>query len=183
MYTFLKRYGKAGIVGKNDWPKFEEIEAEIYSEDDVKKMLAACETLAERALILFASGTGFRHGEIAHAEVGDIDLAEGMIQTRSKPERKFATKDREQRIIPVAKSLLEMLKQYCPTLDGTLLFPTRQGNPNTHLDRILVRISESNPANTKDATSRVITTIRMGRQSAKNTTFNRTQSVWPSSPI
>jgi len=56
VYTFLKRHGKAGIVGKNDWPKFEETESEIYSDDDVKKMLAACESAAERALILFASG-------------------------------------------------------------------------------------------------------------------------------
>jgi integrase/recombinase XerD len=142
VYTFLKRHGKAGIVGKNDWPKFEETEAEIYSEDDVKKMLAACETVAERALILFASGTGFRHGEIAHAEVGDIDMAEGTIQTRSKPQWKFTTKDHEQRIIPVANPLLEVLKQHCPTLDGPLLFPTRQGKPNTHLDRIVVGIAK-----------------------------------------
>ncbi len=141
VYTFLKRYGKLGIVGKNDWPKFEETEAEIYSEDDIKKMLASCETVAERALILFASGTGFRHGEIAHAEVGDIDTAEGMIQTRSKTEWKFTTKDHEQRIVPVAKPLLEVLKQHCPTLDGPLLFPTRQGKPNTHLDRIVVGIA------------------------------------------
>ena len=132
VYTFLKRYGKAGMVGKNDWPKFEEAEAEIYSEDDVTKMLGACETVAERALILFASGTGFRHGEIAHAEVGDIDMAEGTIQTRSKPQWKFTTKDHEQRIIPVANPLLEVLKQHCPTLDGPLLFPTQQGKPNTH---------------------------------------------------
>ena len=142
VYTFLKRYGKAGIVGKNDWPKFEETEAEIYSEDDVKKMLAACETVAERALILFASGTGFRHGEVAHAEVGDIDLAEGTIQTRSKPEWKFTTKDHEQRIIPVSDSLLEVLKQHCPTLDDTLLFPTRKGKPDTHLNRTLARIAK-----------------------------------------
>jgi len=142
VYTFLKRYGKAGIIGKNDWPKFEETEAEIYSEGDVTKMLAACETVAERALILFASGTGFRHGEIAHAEVSDIDMVEGVIQTRSKPEWKFTTKDHEQRIVAVAKPLLEVLKELGPTLDGPLLFPTRQGKPNTHLDRIVVGIAK-----------------------------------------
>lgn len=81
VYMFLKRYRKAGIVRKNDWPKFEETEAEIYRENDVTKMPAACERVAERALILFASDTGFRHGEIAHAEVTDIDMAEGVIRT------------------------------------------------------------------------------------------------------
>ena len=142
VYTFLKRYDKAGLVGENDWPKYEDVEYEIYPEDDVKKMLAACETVVEHALILFASGTGFRHGEVAHAGVGDIDFAQGTIQTRSKPEWKFKTKDHEQRIIPVSDSLLEVLKQHCPTLDGTLLFPTRRGKPDKHLNRILARIAK-----------------------------------------
>lgn len=115
VYTFLKRYGKAGIVRKNDWPKFEEIEAEIYSEEDVKKMLATCETVAERALLLFASGTGFRHGEISHTEVEDIDFTEGTVQTRSKPKWKFKTKDHEQRVIPVGQSLLDLMNVHSPT--------------------------------------------------------------------
>jgi integrase len=142
VYTFLKRHGKAGILGKNDWPKHETIEYEIYNEEDVRKMLEACETLRERALVLFAADTGFRHGEIAHAEVGDIDFTEGTIQTRSKTLWGFTTKDHEQRINPVGDPLLEVLKQYCPTLDDTLLFPTRKGKPNKHLNRTLERIAK-----------------------------------------
>lgn len=53
LYTFLKRHGKGGIVGKNDWPKYEVIEHDIHAEEDVRKMLEACETLRERALVLF----------------------------------------------------------------------------------------------------------------------------------
>ena len=142
VYTFLKRHGKAGILGKNDWPKHETIEYEIYNEEDVRKMLEACETLRERALVLFAADTGFRYGEIAHAEVSDIDFTEGTIQTRSKTLWGFTTKDHEQRINPVGDSLLEVLKQYCPTLDDTLLFPTRKGKPNKHLNRTLERIAK-----------------------------------------
>jgi integrase/recombinase XerD len=142
VYTFLKRYGKAGLVGKNDWPKFEDIEYEIYTEEDVRKMLEACETLSERALVMLASGTGFRKGEIAHAECTDINFTEKTIQTRSKPKWEFTTKDHEQRIIPVSDSLLEMLKQHCVTLDGPLLFPTRNEMPDDHLNRILMRIAK-----------------------------------------
>lgn len=141
VYTFLKRYGKAGLVAKNDWPKYEDIEYDIYSEENVRMMLQACENLSERVLILFASGTGFRKAEIAHAEISDINFVQGTIQTRSKPERKFTTKDHEQRIIPVSDSLLEVLKQHCATVSGTLLFPTRNEQPNDHLNRILVRIA------------------------------------------
>jgi integrase len=142
VYTFLKRYGRAGIVGKNDWPKCEDVEYEIYSEDDVKKMLGACQTLAERALILFASGTGFRYGEISHAEKGDIHFDDGTVETRSKPELGFTTKDREQRIILVSDSLLEVLNQHCATLDDMLLFPTRNGKPQKHLNRTLEQIAK-----------------------------------------
>lgn len=142
VYTFLKRYGKAGLVGKNDWPKYEDIEYEIYTEEDVRRMLEACETVRERALIKFASDTGFRKGEIAHSEISDINFTEKTIQTRSKPEWKFTTKDHEQRIIPVSDSLLEVLKQYCATLNGTLLFPTRNEKPDDHLNRIIVCIAK-----------------------------------------
>jgi integrase len=142
IYTFLKRYGKAGLVSKNDWPKYEKVKYKIYSEEDVKKMLGACRTLFERALILFASGTGFRYGEISHAEKCDLHFDDGRIETRSKPEWGFTTKDHEQRIIPVSDTLLEVLKRYFATLDGTLLFPTRRGKLNKHLNRTLERIAK-----------------------------------------
>jgi integrase/recombinase XerD len=142
VYTFLKRYGKGEIVGKNDWPKHEAIEYEIYSDEDVPKMLEACETLKERALVLFAAGTGFRYGEVAHAEKDDIRFKDGMVETRSKPQWGFTTKDHEQRIIPVGDSLLEVMKKYCPTLDSTLLFPTQKGKPDKHLNRMLEGIAK-----------------------------------------
>lgn len=142
VYTFLKRHGKAGILGKNDWPKHEVIEYEIYNQEDVRKMLEACETLRERALVLFAACTGFRYGEISHAEKNDIRFEEGMVETRSKPKWEFTTKDHEQRIIPVGDSLLEVLKKYCQTLDDTLLFPTQKGKPDKHLNRTLGRIAK-----------------------------------------
>ncbi len=143
VYTFLKRHGKAGIIGKNDWPKCEDVEYEIYSEDDVKKMLAACETLSDRALIFFASGTGFRYGEVAHAEKGDVRFDDGMVETRSKSAWRFTTKDHEQRIIPVSDSLLEVLRRHCAALDGTLLFPSRrEEKPDKHLNRTLERIAK-----------------------------------------
>jgi integrase/recombinase XerD len=142
VYTFVKRNGKAGILGKTDWPKYEETESEIYSEEDVKKMLGACRTHAERTLILFVSGTGFRHGENSHAEINDIKFSDGTIQTRSKPHWNFTTKDHEQRIVPVSDSLLEGVKKHSKTVEGPLLFPTKNGKPDKHLDRIVVRIAK-----------------------------------------
>jgi hypothetical protein len=41
----------SNLIGKNDRPKHVDIEYEIYAEEDVRKTLAACETLKERALV------------------------------------------------------------------------------------------------------------------------------------
>jgi integrase/recombinase XerD len=136
-YTFLKRYGKTGIVGKTDWPKFEDVEYAIYSEEDVKKMLGACEEPTERLLIMFAAGTGFRAGEISHAELSDVNFEEGTIQTRSKIQYKFVTKDHEQRIITVPDSLIAELKKH---KGKKLLFPSRNGSPDRHIERVIQRV-------------------------------------------
>jgi len=65
--TFLKRYGKVGLVKRTDWPKAERHEYDPYTDEDVQKMLAVCKADKERILILFTRGTGFRKGEVVHA--------------------------------------------------------------------------------------------------------------------
>jgi integrase/recombinase XerD len=142
VYTFLLRHGKKGILNKTDWPKVEEREYEIYSEDDVRKMIAACRMPEELALILFASCTGFRKMEIAHAEVGDVDFRAGTVKTESKPQYNWTTKDHEQRIIKVADSLLAALRPICGAQKSGLLFSRKAGGVNIHLDRIVVRVAK-----------------------------------------
>jgi hypothetical protein len=85
VFTFLKRHGLGHLIGKNDWPKYEETEADIYTEADVLALLAACKTPKEKMLIMFASNTGFRHAEISHAEIMDVDYTGKTVQTRSRP--------------------------------------------------------------------------------------------------
>jgi integrase/recombinase XerD len=140
--TFLNRYGKRGLVKQTDWPKAEHHEYDPYTDDDVRKMLPACKTSKERVLILFTRGTGFRKGEIIHAEKLDINFAEKTIRTRSKPELKFRTKDYEERTNPVNDALIEALKHYLPTLGGSLLFPRKDGKPDIHIDRIVKRVAK-----------------------------------------
>ena len=138
VYTLLKRNGKADIVSNNDWPRYEEVEAEIYSDEDVVALLKACESpeqKQERLLVLFAANTGFRKREISFAQMGDVDFIGKTIQTRSKPESGFTTKDYEQRIVPVGDSLLDALRGYKGTTKW--IFPSREGTPDVHLERIM----------------------------------------------
>jgi integrase/recombinase XerD len=41
--TFLKACGIRGVVGKNDWPRFFEEEPEIYEQEDLDALFAACD--------------------------------------------------------------------------------------------------------------------------------------------
>lgn len=141
-YTFLKRHGKNAVVKPSDFPKAEHNEYEIYSEEDVRKMLAACKTEKERVLVLFARGTGFRKNEMVYAQRQDIDFKNATARTKSKPEVGFRTKDTEERIVPVNTALLDALKSYAPTLKGSFLFPRKDGKPDVHIDRALVRIAK-----------------------------------------
>jgi len=140
--TFLKRYGKGGLIKTTDWPKAEHNEYDPWTDDDVRKMIAVCKTDKERVLILFTRGTGFRKGEIVYAEKFDIDITDKTIRTRSKLELGFRTKDCEERTIPANDTLIEALESYLPTLRESLLFPRNDGKPDIHLDRIVKRIAK-----------------------------------------
>jgi hypothetical protein len=41
--TFLKAQGIRGLVGKNDWPRYTEEEPEIYEQEELHKLFAACD--------------------------------------------------------------------------------------------------------------------------------------------
>jgi len=141
LYTFLKRRDKHAVVKPTDFPKAEHNEYDPNTEEDVRKMVAACKTDKERVLVLFTRGTGFRKGEIVHAEKGDINITEKTIRTRSKLALGFRTKDCEERIIPVNDALIEALESYVPTLCCSLLFPRKDGKPDIHIDRVIKRVA------------------------------------------
>ena len=50
--SFLKASGVKGLVSKNDWPKFTEPEPEIYEQEELDKLFAACDADSMRFLKL-----------------------------------------------------------------------------------------------------------------------------------
>lgn len=144
LYTFLLRHGKQGILARNDWPKFEKNKKhKIYSDRDVEKMLAVCENVRERAAILFPANSGFRKGEISHAERSDVDFDARTVKTGSKPHLNWTTKDHEERTVP-ADSLMQILGQLVASNPPgtTLLFPAKNGGVDLHLDRVVMGIAK-----------------------------------------
>jgi hypothetical protein len=70
MMTFLKAQGIRGLVGKNDWPRYTEEEPEIYEQEELHKLFAACDA-DERLWFEFFLMTGNeRAGSNIHVLVG-----------------------------------------------------------------------------------------------------------------
>ena len=91
----------------------------IYRDEEVLKLLEACQSFTSgnglRRHSLFTvfgllAVTGMRISEVTALTRGDVDFAKGIIAIRE-------TKFRKSRLIPVHKSTLQVLREYCKLRD------------------------------------------------------------------
>jgi len=54
----------------------------VLSPEDVKKLLSACSSERDRALMLFLLDTGARRAEAASVDWGDVNLQTGVVRLR-----------------------------------------------------------------------------------------------------
>ena len=85
----------------------------IYSEDEIKRLLAAAasrercnlSSLTCRTLLLVLYGTGLRIGEALGLDLADVDLESALLRIRE-------TKFYKTRIVPVGEDLTRVLRDY-----------------------------------------------------------------------
>lgn len=85
----------------------------IYSEDEIKRLLAAAASLEHRnlssptcrTLLLLLYGTGLRIGEALSLDLADVDLESALLRIRE-------TKFYKTRIVPVGADLTRVLRDY-----------------------------------------------------------------------
>ena len=82
--TFLKANGKAPLLRKTDWPKYEQKKATIYSNTEITALRAAANDEELDVLETFL-GTGFRKSELANLRWTDIDFPNRLIRAQAKP--------------------------------------------------------------------------------------------------
>jgi integrase len=157
-----------GLLERKDVPEERDTAEEekiqgvlAYHDEDINAMLKAA-TTDEADLLQFALRTGFRDMEIANAEWADIDWT-GKKRRESKDEpipnilagpkkesefipRGFQTKNgRFRKVeIPTLVSRLQarQTRMHNAGIKSTLIFPNRNGQPDTHLIRILQAVVE-----------------------------------------
>lgn len=115
---------------------------EVYSADELNRLIQNAEAGFFKTLILTVAMTGIRHGEALGLQWGDIDLAAGKLTVR----RTWPDKWREDepifyvpkskngvREIPISAELSHALKRWklsCPVSKWDLVFPKKDGGPN-----------------------------------------------------
>jgi integrase len=111
--------------------KVDEDVRQPLSPDELDRLIAAAgrPVSRDRALVIFAAGTGLRLNELCEARVADLDIARGCFTVR--PETSKFGRERVVNFHPaVARELDRYLREsrFAASLDAPL-FPTRTGEP------------------------------------------------------
>lgn len=127
--SFLKIHKLNDIVNKNDWPKFTQQEVDIYEQEDLNILYASC-TPHEMLWWNFFLMTGEREQEVIYTSWRDINLVQGTVSVRHKPEYGWTPKAYKEREIPLSDKLHKALTAIRPKNPGSaLVFPTESGKP------------------------------------------------------
>jgi integrase len=79
---FLKAFGRERLLKKFEYPQYGEKPVTAHTEEELDFLYSHADT-EQRFLLDFALGSGFRDGEIAHAEYSD--LVGNVMEVRRKP--------------------------------------------------------------------------------------------------
>jgi integrase/recombinase XerD len=125
---FLTAQDIRGLLRRNDRPKFTEEEAEIYEEEDLNKLLAACDK-KERLWYRFFLMTGMRDQEVRYCYWSDVRFAANEVRVSHKPDMGWTPKMYKERTITIPDQLVENLKEWQKKETCKLVFHTRAGKP------------------------------------------------------
>jgi integrase len=143
LMTFLKANGIRGLAGKNDWPRYTEEEPEMYEQEELKKLFAACDA-GERLWFEFFLMTGMREQEVMYAYWSDVNFVAATVRVSHKPDRGWTPKAYKEREIPIPAKLVKSLKTWKAKSDKTcgIVFPTAGCRPKLDFLDCLKAVAE-----------------------------------------
>ena len=149
--TFLKANGIRGLAGKNDWPRYTEEEPEIYENEELDALFAACDA-EERLWYEFFLMTGMREQEVMYTYWSDINFKASTVRVSHKPDRGWTPKAYKEREIPIPAKLVTSLKAWKAKAAKTcdLVFPTSGCNVKMNFLDDLKAVAERAELNPED---------------------------------
>lgn len=144
LQQWLKLNGITGLLQKRDKPKYVVNMRKMYAPEDLEALFRACNP-DERIRYLFFLLTGERDQEVRNTTWPDIDFNRKCVRVTAKKHLRFKPKDKEEREIPVASSLLSALREYRDRQTALnphdLVFPTSNGRPDKKFENKLKKIA------------------------------------------
>ena len=137
--TFLKSQGIRGLIGKNDWPRYTEEEPDIYEQEDLDKLFAACDD-EERLWYAFFLMTGMRCIRTGRTSTSPTRPFASAISLTGE----WTPKAYKEREIPIPAKLVKSLKAWKSKANRTcgLVFPTVGCNPKLDFLDCLKAVAE-----------------------------------------
>jgi integrase len=128
--SFLKAHNIRGLAKKNDWPSYTEEEPEIYEQEELDKLFAACDG-QERLWFEFFLMTGTREQEVMYCYWSDVNFAAATVRVTHKKDLGWTPKAYKERTIPIPTKLADALRAHKAKSDKVckLLFPTAGCRP------------------------------------------------------
>lgn len=142
---FLKAFGRERLLKEFEYPQYEEKAVTAHSEEELDFLYSRADA-EQRFLLDFALGTGFRDGELAHAEYSD--LVGNVLEVRRKPHLNWHPKQHHCRKVAVPQALADAIRNHGNGKLG-LIFPNGNGKPNEHLLRNLQALTEGSAIHTE----------------------------------
>jgi len=129
---FFKRAGRSGMTRGLQLPERITPLPREYREADLSTFFkAAYDT--ERALFSTFLLTGFREMEVVHLFWTDISFELQTARVTAKPDMGFYPKRWEEREVPIAVKLIDLLKAHTRRPGCNLVFPSPAGNREYHM--------------------------------------------------
>jgi integrase len=142
----IKTSGPDGLLKPSDWPKATLPEPEIYEQEELDTLFAACDS-TERLWYEFFLMTGMREQEVMHTYWSDVNFKDHTVRVSYKPDRGWTPKAYKARTIPIPARLITSLLELNPSksklVNGcNLVFPTAGCKPKRDFLDCLKAVAE-----------------------------------------
>ena len=131
---FLKTFGLSRLLKKSEYPQYEEKTVTAHIDGELEYLYAHANA-EQRFLLDFGLNSGFRDGELSHAEYAD--LVGNTLEVKGKPHLRWKPKKHHCRKVTVSQKFADAFRARGKSSKTSLVFPNEAGKPNQHLLRDL----------------------------------------------
>jgi len=131
---FLKTFSVNKLLKKSEYPQYEEKMVTAHTDEELDYLYSHADAEL-RFLLDFGLNSGFRDGELSHAEY--TDLVGNTLEVKRKPHLGWKPKKHHCRKVTISQKFAVAFRVRGKKSETSLVFPNEARKPNQHLLRDL----------------------------------------------